>query len=126
MLPGMAGIAGFQGEIISGGSLSAVAAPNDVSKTQGDFGPGALVLTTPPTTVTVSGGAAPFTHAWARISGDATITATAAASATTAFTASVALGVTKTAVFRDTVTDANGAHVESNDVNVTLDHVDYH
>lgn len=73
-------------------------------------------------TVTAAGseGQAPYTYAWARVSGDATITATSAATAATAFAASVGRNATKTAVFQCTVTDNLGKQAVSAPVNVRL------
>lgn len=45
------------------------------------------------------------TYSWARISGDATMSATSPASASTAFSAALTTGQTKTATFRCTVSD---------------------
>lgn len=123
MLPGIHGGAGLVGAVISGGGLSASASPPAVSKTQGSFGPGALTLTSNTTTVTPAGGVAPFTYAWAYLSGDTGVNPTAASSATSAFSGSIAVGEVKSTTFRCTVTDANGATATAS-VTCTLNHVD--
>lgn len=121
MLPGLASTVGFVSGAI--GALIVTAFPSSAAKTQGSFGPGALTLTSINTTAAVAGGSAPFAYAWAYVSGDVTIAADSPTAATTAFSASVALGVSKAAVFKVTVTDANGSTGDDL-VNVNLRHVD--
>lgn len=119
MMPGLGNLVAFQGAAVGGGGLMASASPNPVNKTQSTTGGAPVVMLSPTTTVTPSGGVPGFTYAWAFVSGDAAITATAPAAAATAFTASVAVDERKTAVFRCTVTDANGA-TTTVDVDVSL------
>ncbi len=67
-------------------------------------------LTSAVVTATPSGGTGPFTYAWTRLSGSASVTATAPTSPSTAF-GSGALGVSsaRTADWRCTVTDSLAA-----------------
>lgn len=67
----------------------------------------------------VTGGTGPYTYAWTHISGDTEISATAPTGSSTAFTATCYDGVTYQAMFRLTVTDANGETTTA-DVSVTL------
>lgn len=128
MLPGMTSIAGMQGGVSSSsssstGSLTVSVSNPSVSKSQGSFGPGNLTLTTPSTTASASGGVAPYSYAWARISGSTAVSATAPGAATTAFTGSVPLGEQYGALFECTATDANGATGKAS-VQTSLHHVD--
>lgn len=66
---------------------------------------GSATLTTS-TTVTPSGGMAPYTYSWAKLSGSGSVSPTN--TATTNFTATVAPGVFTSGVFRCTVTDSLG------------------
>lgn len=87
--------------------LSAIASPDPVSGTT--FGTG--TATTNATTVTPSGGTAPYTYAWTRVSYEASVapSITSAAAASTTFTQTgIGTGESYGAVFRCTVTDANG------------------
>lgn len=70
-------------------------------------------------TVTPSGGTAPYSYSWSKVSGDA-ITANAPTSATTNFSANLAPGDFLSAVFKCAVTDAAGVSADSPTVNVTL------
>lgn len=75
--------------------------------------------TTATTTATVSGGVAPFTYAWAKVSGDA-ITATAPTSDTTAFTTSgLATSESRSAIYRLTVTDSTSGTPLTATVDIT-------
>jgi hypothetical protein len=80
-----------------------------------------VVNTSSSTTANVTGGVGPFTYAWTRQSGSVAITATAPSSATTSFTATVAVADSFTAVFICTVTDtATGIINVSGTVSVNL------
>ncbi len=95
--------------------LGASAAPSVIQKT--DTG---ASITTASTTVTATGGTAPYTYSWTRISGSSSISANSASSATTTFTgSSLASGTTYDAVFRCTVTD-NVAATKTVDVSVSI------
>ncbi|MGE5563125.1 MAG: hypothetical protein ACM3ZV_07415 [Bacillota bacterium] len=76
-------------------------------------------VTTATVAITVTGGTAPFTHNWAKISG-AGISAVSPTSKDTAFRAvNLNTGDSRSATFRYTVTDANGIQA-SCDVAVTI------
>lgn len=120
MMPGLSGVM-LQSVDVAAGS-GATAYPSSVSKTISSSDGLSHTATTPITTVTATG-TAPFTHAWALASGDASITITSPTGASTAFSASLAPGEAKTGTFTDTVTDANGV-VSTASVTVTLHHVD--
>ena len=101
-------------------SLSASAAPSSVSGTRS----GAGSVTTNTTTVTVTGAVGALSYLWEYVSGDASISPTAGTLATTAFSTTVTLSQTKTAVWRCRVTDAGtGAVAYSNDVSVAAGEV---
>lgn len=93
------------------------------SKTVGTPGGGPVTVTSPSVTASPIGGTAPYTYAWARASGDASISATVPAGASTAFSALVPLETLVEAIFLVTVTDASGA-TATGSVDVSLYHVD--
>lgn len=122
LLPGIGSVGGLQASVASAGSLMAVSVPANVSKTQGSFGPGALALTTNNAVCQATGGLAPYTYLWSQVSGDAMVP-TAPAFSSCRFGANVNLGDTLSAVFKCTVTDANGATTEAL-ANAELHHAD--
>lgn len=69
-------------------------------------GGGPFTTTTP--TVTAAGGTAPYTYAWAKVSGD-TLTVNSPTAASTNFTGSPGIGNILQAVYRCTVTDSAGS-----------------
>lgn len=76
--------------------------------------------TTATTAATVSGGVAPFTYAWAKVSGDA-ITCTAPTSDTTAFSATgLTTGESRSAIYRLTVTDSTSGTPLTATVDITV------
>jgi hypothetical protein len=114
MIPGIVSFPLFA----SAPAMSAVANPSAVSKVQGGYG-STKTLTTPTTTVSVTGGTAPYTHSWA-----GGVAATAPTSATSAFRATLSPGDIVTETMTDTVTDANGVTAEAS-CGVYLQNVDY-
>lgn len=78
-------------------------------------------LTTNQVTVTPSGGTAPYTYAWAKVSGD-TVTINAATAATTDFTGTPATNETLAGEYRCTVTD-NVAATASITVGVSIGNI---
>lgn len=92
----------------AGASFSASASPGTVYGST--LGTG--TATTNDTTVTPTGGTAPYTYAWAVVTYDnpsAAPTATAATAATSGFTqTSIGIGESYSATFRCTVTDDDG------------------
>lgn len=77
--------------------------------------------TTSSATATPSLGVAPYTYAWAYVSGDATMTANSASSATTTFTrATMTLHNSYTTVWRVTITDNTSATATA-DITVTIE-----
>lgn len=93
------------------------------SKTVGTAGGGPVTVTSPSVTASPIGGTAPYTYAWTRISGDASISASVPTGVSTAFSALVALETLVEAIFQVVVTDASGAAASAT-VNVSLYHVD--
>ncbi len=84
---------------------------------------GAGVVTTAVATATVSGGVGgPYTYTWDRVSGNTQILPTAPNSATSAFTANLAIADSFQATFTCTATDVSGSGI-SNTVGVTVDEV---
>jgi hypothetical protein len=77
-----------------------------------------VVITTPTTTVTVTGGSGPITYSWAWYSGSTGVTATNPTSATTAFKATVNASNPRVAIMRCTVT--RGAATTFVDVQASL------
>lgn len=90
------------------GSMTATASPASVTGFAALAG--SATITTNSTTVTPSGGSAPYTYAWAKNSGTGgTWSIASATSDTTKFTCSGVAGDTDyTAIFRCTITDATG------------------
>lgn len=76
------------------------------------------LITSEPATATPTGGSAPYTYGWAKISGD-TMTVMSPTNATTTFRANVPAGATRSAVYRGTVTD-NFGQTATADVSITL------
>lgn len=68
---------------------------------------------------TPTGGRAPFTYAWTRLSGDASITITSPTSSSTTFRRFVDAEQTYVATFRCTCTDADGTAL-TDDVSVSI------
>jgi hypothetical protein len=96
-------------------TLNASASPSSLTTTGS-----ASSITTASTTVTPTGGTAPYTYGWVRNSGSTAISANSASAATTTFTGTgLASGATVSAVFRCTVTD-NVAATKTVDVNVSI------
>lgn len=79
---------------------------------------GIVLVTSSTATATPTGGTAPYTYAWTKVSGD-TMTATSPTSASTAFRLGVGPGDVKTATYRCTVTDKNGLTAQDT-VSITL------
>lgn len=111
----------------AGGSpaLSASASPTTVSGFDTVVAPDSSTATTDPTTVTPTGGVAPYTYSWAFVSGN-TATINSPTSATTTFTRSVFLdtagqSVFRTGVYRCTVTDS-ASQTATADVTVETTH----
>lgn len=90
------------GANIASSPLSATVDPSWVF----GFRTGAGTAYTFETTTTAIGGVPPYTHAWTYVSGDTSFTATSPTAATTDFFAPVTFNVSKTAIWKDTVTDA--------------------
>lgn len=90
--------------------------PSSVSGTGDAISP--ILITSSTATATPTGGTAPYTYAWTKVSGD-TMTVTNSTSASTAFRTSVGPGDVKTATYRCTVTDKNGLTAQDS-VSITL------
>lgn len=92
----------------AGGTAPGISAdPTDVGGSASSSS-SSITITSRYTTVTVTGGVAPYTHSWTQVSGDV-MTATDPSSSTTAFYASVPPSESLSADWRDTVTDAGGS-----------------
>lgn len=78
-------------------------------------------FTTGAITATPAGGVTPHTYAWARVSGDASISISSATVAAPTWSASGTAPETKSAVWRCTVTDAAGVAVVSSNVTITVE-----
>lgn len=72
------------------------------------------------TTVTVTGGVAPYTYAWSYVSGDNTMSAVVPTGVSTGFSASLTLDQEKSAVWQCVATDNLGTPSSPVQVNVTL------
>ena len=107
--------------MVTGGMVATVS-PLEATGSVSGFPPTAITATTNTVTVTVQGGLAPYSYAWAKTDGD-TVTVTAPTSATTAFTETEPPGVIFFATYRCTATDATGRTVAV-DVPVTLNFID--
>jgi hypothetical protein len=109
-------------QLLMGGAarpLSASASPSSVSGSTASSG----TATTNATTCTASGGLAPYTYAWSRVSGDTSTSANSATSAATTFSASVGpVNSSRVSVWKCTVTDALGHAADSNTVSVDLEY----
>jgi hypothetical protein len=121
MMPGLSSVMLQSVDLAAG--AGATAYPTSVSKTISSTDGLSHSATTPVTTLSATGGTAPYTYAWELDSGDASITITSPSSASTTFSASLAPDEAKTATFTGTVTDANGVKMTAN-VSATLHHVD--
>jgi len=99
------------------GSLTVSVSPSSLQKTDT-----AASITTATATVTATGGTAPYTYAWTRISGSTLISANSPAAAASTFTGSTLVsGTTYDATFRCTVTDSAGTPaVKTIDVAVSI------
>lgn len=112
------------GEAYVGGAwrlIVSFAQPLDMAVSpHGGFWDGATAtVTAGPCTATPTGGVAPFTYAWVKLSGD-DITITAPTAATTSFNASgMANGEDRSATFRCTVTDTLGT-TKADDITITV------
>lgn len=120
-MPGLSMMQMQQVDAVSGLSVSVF--PASAKRTQSSSGGVPIVLTTPNVTASAVGGSGSYTYAWARISGDAAITAGSPAAATTLFSGTVNADDTITATFRVTATDTVTGATATADVVVTLHHV---
>lgn len=92
---------------------------NTANTTGYRYGSGSVV-TVDTIVPTVTGGALPYSYLWNRLSGSTDMQPTRATSSTTKFTSFFASPGERSAVYRCTVTDANGIVANSNSINVTL------
>lgn len=92
------------GAVGGGGALSGYANKSSVGGTR--LGSGSVTSAT--VTVTAVGGTGPYTYAWSKVSG-AAITATAPTNNVTAFSGTVGVGETITAIFECEITDSLAA-----------------
>lgn len=103
--------------VASGPALSATVSASSASQTGIGTGP----FTTPTVAVSPTGGTPGYTYAWARVSGDASISISSSTSQTPSWSASGTPTQTKVAVWRCTVTDSVlGTAVATPDVTVSI------
>lgn len=100
-------------------TTSPLAASVDDSTPYGDGEQGTGTIWSNAATVTASGGTAPYTYAWSKVSGD-TLTVESSTAASTRFGHSSATVGTWTGVYRCTVTDA-ASNTATVDVTATID-----
>ena len=100
-------------------SLSSASAGFTFTNSPPSLTPSTRELTSDTITGTASHGTTPYTFAWSRVSGSTAITATNPTSNISTFTATVSVDTFVEAVFRLTVTDAQGAQATA-DVTVIL------
>lgn len=105
---------------VVGGQVTAVASPSAVSGA-GPGTPSTVVSNT--STVTPSGGVAPYTYDWEYVSGDAAISVDADTSATTSWRKVLAAGALASATWRCKVTDSTGQIGYSNNVLIELENL---
>jgi hypothetical protein len=103
-----------------GGGLSATASPGRAIGEVTDTNL-FVTVTSNSVTVTPSGGTAPYTYAWTRLSGDSAVAANSPTTATTTFSANVPKWDSREATMQCTVTDSLSATTTVN-VLVTLTH----
>lgn len=100
-------------------SIVATATPVSSARTSSGAAPSGTVVSHAHT-ASASGGTAPYTYAWSYVSGDADMTPTAPALATTAFSATVFDNYTMVTTFKCTVSDSAGQVADTNTIEVTL------
>jgi hypothetical protein len=96
--------AGGTSRLIFANQITALASPSSVSRS----GASITTLTTPVTTVSVTGGIGPFTFAWTFSSGGASIVITSPTTSSTAFSATIFSGSDFTGTAQCLVTDSIG------------------
>jgi len=103
-----------------GSTLAAVIAPTAFG---GAAGSGSIAVSSEVVSVSVTGGKAPYTYLWSKVGApDANWTIPFATAFETRFThAAVPAYDSRTAAFKCTVTDANGATVDSGDCDVSVE-----
>lgn len=110
-------------DAVSGLSVSVF--PTKATKTQSSTGGAPILLTTANVVATAVGGSGSYGYVWTLVSGDAAITPTSPASATTAFSGTVASDDMIQATYRVTGTDTVTGATAFVDVVVTLHHVSF-
>jgi hypothetical protein len=119
---GAGGSGGGSGEGSGGGFVVKVESPVYGSNS-GAASSGTVTSAAAP--ATVSGGTAPYTHLWTRVSGDPAISIINSTTDSASFQAVVSNFTTpRTGTFKDTVTDSFGVTVASNELSVSLDWID--
>lgn len=101
-----------------GGSSLAISGPTTISRLESGTEP-TRQLTTDPVNLTTTGGTAPYTYSWVRMSGSSAIQAVSPTVEDTQFTVLAQQNRTYISVFRCTVTDDLGA-TAFHDVEVTM------
>jgi len=106
--------------LVSKTSGAALAASVSATTATGETWGYGVCTTGTPIVVEATGGVAPYTYSWTRVSGSTTVTAVSGSSYSTYFQGLVSVGSSVSAVFKCTVTDAASATVDTVNVTVTL------
>lgn len=103
-----------------GGTLTASASPGSASGYEADDAM-FVNVTSNSVTVTPAGGTAPYSHLWVKVSGDSSPLISSTTAATVSWTGSVPRWQSKSATWKDTITDSLGATTSIN-ISVNLVH----
>ena len=112
MIPGISLLIGRAGSV---GGFYAIASPAAVSG-GGTAGP----ITSGSSSISITGGTAPFTYLWQRVSGDPSISADTGTASSSTFTANLFGGDFSSGTWRCKVTDAGAVVTYSNNVYISL------
>jgi len=114
----MSGVLSLLPGVVGAGASLAVTA-NNVTRVETGFAGSGLVTTNQSPNTVVTGGIAPYTYAWARVSGSTVPAVSSATVATPSWSGVCASEVEEAAVWRVTVTDAAAAEATA-DITISL------